>query len=191
MRRCFYAVLVSSVVLGLVGCEDDSTPNPEPKTGAPVVQPSPSSPTPRTPSPSPADANTNAAHEKPVPQSPPPAAPTAPSAATPPPVTAPTQLRIQLSTGVALPQTGPEGTLMAFSVDYEVAQGEPGSESYVWVIERTHGAAHKQKAQLAKKGNLTILVQGWQPENGPFKSHIEDAKGARLSESIEMLQSGI
>ena len=32
-----------------------------------------------------------------------------------------------------------------------------------------------------------VLIQGWRPEDGPFKSHIEDAKGTRLSESIEML----
>ncbi len=30
------------------------------------------------------------------------------------------------------------------------------------------------------------LIQAWQPEHGPFKSHIEDLKGTRLSESIEM-----
>jgi hypothetical protein len=105
----------------------------------------------------------------------------------PPPSMAQPALSIQLSTGVALPQTGPEGTLMSFSVDYEVGQADPSSAGYVWVIERAHGAAHKQKAQLAKKGNLMVLIQGWQPEDGPFKSHIEDAKGTRLSESIEML----
>jgi hypothetical protein len=35
------------------------------------------------------------------------------------------QPAIQLSAGVALPQTGPDGTLMSFSVDYAFLQGEP------------------------------------------------------------------
>ena len=75
---------------------------------------------------------------------------------------------------------------MSFSVDYEFAQGEPGSEGHVWVIERAHGAAAKQKVKLSQKDNLMVLIQGWQPEDGPFKSHIEDTGGRRLSESIEM-----
>jgi len=75
---------------------------------------------------------------------------------------------------------------MSFSVDYEFSQGEPNSRGYVWVIERAHGVAGKQEVQLSEKGNLMVLIQGWQPEDGPFKSHIEDAKGTHLSESIEM-----
>ena len=80
---------------------------------------------------------------------------------------------------------------MSFSVDYELSQGEPGSKGYVWVIERAHGASGKQQVQLSEKGTLMVLIQGWRPEDGPFKSHIENAKGTRLSESIDMLQSGI
>jgi len=30
----------------------------------------------------------------------------------------------------------------------------------------------------------------WKPEDGPFHSHLEDRKGNRVSESIEMLQPG-
>jgi hypothetical protein len=93
---------------------------------------------------------------------------------------------IRLSAGVALPQTGPDGTLMSFSVDYEFAEGQPDSGGYTWVIERAHGASAKQKAQLSNHGNLMTLIPGWKPEDGPFQSHIEDLKGARLSESIEM-----
>jgi hypothetical protein len=93
---------------------------------------------------------------------------------------------IRLSTGVALPQTGPDGTLMSFSVDYEFTEGQPESGGYTWVIERAHGASAKQKAQLSSRGNLMALAPGWKPEDGPFKSHIEDLKGVRRSESIEM-----
>jgi hypothetical protein len=96
------------------------------------------------------------------------------------------QLPIRIAAGVALPQTGPEGTLMSFSVDYEFAEGEPATAGYTWVIERAHGAAAKQKVQLKKQGNLMTLVPGWRPEDGPFKSHIEDLKGNPVSESLEM-----
>ena len=34
------------------------------------------------------------------------------------------------------------------------------------------------------------LIQGWRPEQGPFHSHLEDSKGDRVSESIEMSQPG-
>ena len=71
-------------------------------------------------------------------------------------MTAPAQLRIELSTGVALPQTGPEGTLMAFSVDYEFAQGEPNAEGYTWVIERAHGGPARQQVSLSAKGTLQV-----------------------------------
>ena len=100
------------------------------------------------------------------------------------------QMPIQLSVGVVLPQTGPEGTLMSFSVDYEFVAGQPSPEGYVWVIQRAHGAPVKQQVRLKDKGNLPILVPGWRPEDGPFKSHIEDRKGHPVSESIELRVTG-
>jgi hypothetical protein len=87
---------------------------------------------------------------------------------------------------VALPQTGPEGTMMGFSVSYEFAQGKPDSEGYVWVIERTHGDAARRPVKLTEKGTLEAMIQKWRPEDGPFHTHIEDRKGNRLSESIEL-----
>jgi hypothetical protein len=101
------------------------------------------------------------------------------------------QFPIRLATGVALAQTGPEGTMMLFSVDYEVTQGQPATSGYVWVIERAHGQPTKVEAKLAAKGTLQGgMVVGWRPEDGPFHSHLEDRKGNRVSESIEMLQPG-
>jgi hypothetical protein len=190
MQRWFLAVLLASVVLGLMGCEDESAPNLKPKADAPVVQPSPveATPTPpKPPSPLPADAGGSVPPKQADSAPPPSPPPEAPSAPMPPPPTAQAASTIQLSTGVALPQATVEGTVMGFSVIYEYGPGEPSTEGYVWVIERAHGAASKQKVQLIKKGNLMVLIQGWQPEDGPFKSHIEDAKGNSLSESIEML----
>jgi hypothetical protein len=95
------------------------------------------------------------------------------------------QQPIRLSAGVALPQTGPEGTLMSFSVDYEFTQGEPAS-GYIWVIERAHGGPARQPIQLARQGNLPILINGWRPEDGPFQTHIEDRYGNKLSAVIEL-----
>jgi hypothetical protein len=75
---------------------------------------------------------------------------------------------------------------MSFSVDYEFTEGEPSSSGYVWVIERAHGSPAKQPVQLARQGNLPILIQGWRPEDGPFQAHIEDRSGNRLSAVIEL-----
>ena len=75
---------------------------------------------------------------------------------------------------------------MSFSVDYELTQGEPISSGYVWIIERAHGSPAKQPVQLAKQGNLPILINGWRPEDGPFQTHMEDPSGNRLSASIEL-----
>lgn len=116
-------------------------------------------------------------------------------AATPPPVSATnpsrvTQPSIMLSTGVALAQTGLDGTMMTFSVDYEV-QGELNTAGYVWVIERAQGQPARGNHQLARKGTLqAVIATGWRPEDGPFRSHLEDQRGNRVSESIEMLPTG-
>ncbi len=81
--------------------------------------------------------------------------------------------------------------MMMFSVDYEVAEGQPNTLGYVWVIERAHGGPAKLQVKLKPKGTLeTALTVNWRPENGPFHSHLEDRQGHRVSESIEMLQPG-
>jgi hypothetical protein len=122
---------------------------------------------------------------------PPAVQPAAPATVPSPPPTAAPQQSIQLSAGVALAQTGPDGTMMMFSVDYEFAQGEASSSGYVWVIERARGNPAKVEVRLKAKDTLTTAIgTGWRPEDGPFHSHLEDSKGNRVSESIEMQQPG-
>ncbi len=95
---------------------------------------------------------------------------------------------IELSTGVAMAQTLPEGTSMSFSVDYRVAKDakvDPKAK-YVWVIERSGGGTPiRKEIPLTPQGTLQIITP-WHPEDGPFRSHIEDASGTKLSASIEM-----
>jgi hypothetical protein len=107
-----------------------------------------------------------------------------------PPVVLPHQRPIAVTMGVALPQTGPEGTMMMFSVEYEFIQGQPSPEGNVWVIERTHGAPAKLQRKLTRKATIEAAVFGWRPEEGPFHSHFEDRNGNHLSDSIEMQQTG-
>jgi hypothetical protein len=82
---------------------------------------------------------------------------------------------IKLSVGVALPQTGPTGTLMSFSMDYQFTQSGPDpTAKYVWVIERSQGDPYQRPVQLNGKGTLQILIPGWRPGEGPFQSHIAE-----------------
>ena len=97
------------------------------------------------------------------------------------------QPSIRLSAGVALPQTGPTGTMMGFSVDYEFTQGRPNPSSpYFLVIEAAKGPPARIRVQLGGKGTLPGFVVGWRPEHGPFEGHIEDAGGNRLSRAIPL-----
>ncbi len=160
----------------------DTTPKRE-LIESPDGKPWPAQPGEHKPSPSESSPSEPAPSEK-TPSEPAPSKP-APSESTQPAPAA--GKSIELSTGVALPQTGPEGTMMMFSVDYEVVAGEPNAKAgYVWVIERAKGAPAKRAEQLKKKGTLEAAVFHWRPEDGPFRSHIEDRKGKRLSESIDM-----
>ena len=185
MRQPFLAVTLSFMALWLTVCGDSSTSGPKPTTDTSVGKPSPPPPPP-PPSPQPSSPVGAAG-----------GASTGQTAAQPqssfsmPGVSKPQtatngQQAIKLSAGVALPQTGPEGTLMSFSVDYEFTQGEPSSSGYVWVIERAHGGPARQPVQLARQGNLPILINGWRPEDGSFQTHIEDRSGNRLSAVIEL-----
>ena len=185
MRQQFLAVALSSMVLWLIGCSDGSTSRPNPTTDTSVDEPSPPPPPPLLPHPSstsgvPGSASTGQAIAQPQPP------PSAMPVVSEPQTLSAGQQSIRLSAGVALPQTGPEGTLMSFSVDYEFTQGKPSSSGYVWVIERTHGVPARQSVQLAKQGNLPILIQGWRPEDGPFQTYMEDRSGNRLSALIEL-----
>ena len=159
MRRPLLVVALSWMVLWLTGCSDRPGLGPNPATGTSNRQPSPPPP-PQPPS------TTTDASKSPTPRV--------------------SQQPIRLSAGVALPQTGPDGILMSFSVDYEFTEGEPSSSEYVWVIERAHGSPASQLVKLCRQGNLPILINGWRPEDGPFQTHMEDRNGNRLSTLMEL-----
>jgi hypothetical protein len=102
--------------------------------------------------------------------------------------------------GVALPQTGPEGILMSFSVEYDAPPSTANSKSlasksnppdYIWVIERAHGAPFKQAVHLSGQNTLVVLINGWRPTEAPFTTHIEDRSGHRLSASIDLEGPGL
>jgi hypothetical protein len=96
---------------------------------------------------------------------------------------------VKLSAGVALPQLGPEGTLMSFSVDYRFLDGAPNKEGeYLWVIVPTAGEPLEMPVKLKKKQDtLQTFVPQWGPHNGPFKTYLvevsEDGSQKTLSAS--------
>jgi hypothetical protein len=95
------------------------------------------------------------------------------------------QRAILLSPNVALAQTLPEGTAMGFSVDYQYMVGTPNPSSlYLWVIESEKRPPYKQFVQLGRRGTLEGFFPGVRPEHAPFKTHIEDTQGNRLSASV-------
>jgi hypothetical protein len=97
------------------------------------------------------------------------------------------QESIKLSVGTSLPQTGPEGIFMSFSVDYEV-QGNLQKKPHVLVIERQQGKPRKQPVKINEKsGNLVLMIDGWRPTEGPFYAHIEDKNGKRVSTKVELI----
>ena len=73
---------------------------------------------------------------------------------------------------------------MGFSVDYQFVGGRPGPSPYLWVIQSGSGKAAKQPVQLQPRGTLQMFVLEFRPENAPFRTHIEDAQGNRLSPSL-------
>ena len=197
MQRKYLAAFVVATVFWPVGCSEDYVPSPRPKTipepeKSAAVEPFPAAETPVPATETPAPATETPPVQPSVPRGPtsPPKSgpiPDNPSPSKPPTTTTADQQSIELSTGVALAQPGPEGTMMMFSVEYEFVLGEPNPKTgYVWVIEREKGATAKLAVPLKKKGTLNAAVQRWRPENGPFRSHIEDRDGKRLSASIDM-----
>ena len=111
----------------------------------------------------------------------------APSDPSPPISPGPQQPSIDLSAGVALPQSLPVGTVMSFSVDYEFTRGQPNPSSpYAWVIIPAKGRPVRQPVPLKPRGTLQGFVQGLRPEHGPFQTHIEDVSGNRLSQTVPL-----
>jgi len=90
--------------------------------------------------------------------------------------------RIELTRAVSLAQTGPRGTLMSFSVEYEFVSGDPSpAAQYVWAIKPAVGQTEKINVQLKPQGTLQTLVETMRPEHGPFDVWIEEirADGAK------------
>lgn len=96
-------------------------------------------------------------------------------------------LQVDLSAAVALPMTGPEGTMMGFSVDYRIKGAIPtGPSPFVWVIQGQGGKIYRLPVKLDSQGNLMLIVPEWRPEDGPFRCRIEDQTGRAISASVDM-----
>ncbi len=95
--------------------------------------------------------------------------------------------QVRLSAGVALPQTLPNGSVMTFSVDYEFLPGSsPASQSrYVLVIQRPQGPPGRFPVELRAKDTL-MMITDWPPSDGPFRAHLEDSTGQRISDVVDL-----
>ena len=108
-----------------------------------------------------------------------------------PPAKALRKLDIQLSTGVSLAQTGPDGTLMSFSIDYQFTATPPvAGARYGVVVQRRDGQAVLQEEKLKVSDTVQLLVPKWRPEDGPFYAFIVELNSQdrpiAKSESIEL-----
>jgi len=79
----------------------------------------------------------------------------------------------KLKTGIALPQTLPNGTQIGFSVDYRFRTYTPDPQAqYVWEIRQGNGSVEQLAVQITgKKGTLNQFLPV-RPEQGPFSSRI-------------------
>ena len=174
--------------LCLTGCGSYEPTTPPPAAPA-AIEPDTAGNTPTAPESDPADAPGDAdANPPPSASAPPTASPT--GAATSP---AATEYPVDLSTGVALAQTGPDGVLMSFSVDYEFAGQPDASCQYVWVIKRNRGEPASIAVNLKDEGTLETLVPKWRPEEGPFEAQIVERCSGRdrqVSKSIALERTG-
>jgi hypothetical protein len=157
----------------LAGCENSPLGQPDPSPPRPQTAPAPTPSQAAPPSPAggaaPQPAQTVPEAEPSAPVGPPKFQSWAPPA---PAADSPISL-VQLSTGVALPQTGPTGTMMSFSVDYAFTRSGPDPASrYAWVIRRSKGPPLKEPVQLKDKGALQALAPGWRPDEGPFEAFL-------------------
>jgi hypothetical protein len=96
-------------------------------------------------------------------------------------------VQVDLSAAVALAMTGPEGTMMGFSVDYRVkGTSLSGQSPFVWVIEGQGGKIYRMPVKLESQGNLMLVVPEWRPEDGPFRCRIEDQRQRAVSPTVDM-----
>lgn len=127
------------------------------------------------------------------------AEPARPAEPNPPPARTPARpalsaARVALArSGVALPQSLPGGTVMAFSIEYQF-QGEFNREStYVWVIEGRGGVQFRQPVRLQRPLPLQIATPQLTPNHAPYSTYIEEhppgGRPRRLSESRPLMHS--
>jgi hypothetical protein len=96
-----------------------------------------------------------------------------------------TELAVQLRTGVALPQTLPDGTRVGVSVDYEVVGQLQSSSNYFLMV----NAASQEREILVSvdlsspRGTLQhFLPADAQPAAGPFTARIAEVQqGGRMA----------
>ena len=80
---------------------------------------------------------------------------------------------MNLSAGIAVPQSLPTGTVMAISVDYEVYAELKPSFRYALVVKSGAGEIVSEfKPQSS--GNLSVFFQQLKPEHRPFTARIEE-----------------
>jgi hypothetical protein len=107
-----------------------------------------------------------------------------------------TTVSIQLSAGVALAQTLPDGTGMLFSVDYRFSQrSNDQSLRYYWVIIPDRGDPITTEVRLGASGTLTHVERGMRPEIGPFQCRLEaqhpaDSQRFKVTGAVPMKQPG-
>jgi hypothetical protein len=141
-----------------------------PAVNAPTVMPSEIPPASAV---VPGEASFAAAAESP-PANPPAAQPQAQPAVPSSPAVTASATRIQLSTGVALAQTLPDGTSVLCSIDYQwVSGGAQQGVEYVWVIELGNGQRMSGPANVSKRsGTVQAILRGVKPDQGPFKAAV-------------------
>jgi hypothetical protein len=103
-----------------------------------------------------------------------------------------TAISVELSAGVALPQTLPSGTGMAFSVDYRFTQ-RTNDEAirYFWVILPAKGQPITKEVRLEQRGTLQHVVPGSPPEQGPFQTrldaqHAADSRPSKVTGEVPL-----
>lgn len=100
--------------------------------------------------------------------------------------TAETVRWVDLTLPVSLPQTGPEGTVMSFGVEYRLLAEAPRDQTYAWMIQSRTGRVFRLDGlQLDRQGNLLTIVAEWRPEDGPFCTWIEDAMRRQVSQKLD------
>ncbi|TWU14182.1 hypothetical protein CA54_30250 [Symmachiella macrocystis] len=79
----------------------------------------------------------------------------------------------KLKTGIALPQTLPNGTQIGFSVDYRFRTYTPNPQAqYVWEIRQGDGSIEQLAVQITGRMGTLSQFLPVRPEQGPFSSRI-------------------